>query len=128
YIGISYESKTTAAGLGIASLFNKGGKYTQPTPAAISAALASFSSSTPASGSQSLINTSAPTGYPIINYEYAVVQKKQPSAAEASPLKAFLSWTITTGSASKFLSAVTFQPLPANVTSIAKAQIASITS
>ncbi len=77
-------------------------------------------------GGQSLINTSAAGGYPIINYEYAVVQKKQPSAAQASALKAFLSWTLTTGSATSFLSAVNFEPLPANVLSIAKTQIASI--
>jgi phosphate transport system substrate-binding protein len=126
YIGISYQSKTTAANLGTASLLNKGGGYEQPTAASITAALATFSGSTPASGSQSLVNTTAAAGYPIINYEYAVVQKKQPSAAEASALKAFLTWTITTGSTSKYLSAVNFQPLPSNVSTIAKNQIASI--
>jgi phosphate transport system substrate-binding protein len=125
YIGISYQSKIT--GLGTASVLNKGGGFAQPTPAAISAALASFSTSTPANGSQSLINTTAAAGYPIINYEYAVVSKKQPTAAKASQLKAFLTWTITTGASTKFLSAVNFQPLPSNVASIAKAQIASIT-
>lgn len=126
YIGISYESKTQAAGLGEASLLNKGGGFAQPTAAAISAALASFSGSTPSSGSQPLINTPAANGYPIINYEYAVVQKKQPSGAEANALKAFLNWALTTGSTSKFLSAVNFQPLPANVASIAKTLVASI--
>ena len=128
YIGISYQSKTNAAKLGIASLLNKGGGYAQPTPAAISAALASFSNSTPASGSQPLINTSAATGFPIINYEYAVVQKKQPSAAEAASLKAFLTWAVTNGNASSFLTAVNFQALPANVVSISKTLISSISS
>jgi phosphate transport system substrate-binding protein len=126
YIGVSYQSKTTAAKLGIASLFNKGGGYTQPTAGTISSALASFSSSTPSSGSQALINTSAAGGYPIINYEYAIVQKKQPSAAEASALKAFLTWAITTGNGSSFLGPVNFQPLPSNVQSIAKTLISSI--
>jgi phosphate transport system substrate-binding protein len=127
YIGISYQTKTTAAALGTASLLNKGGAYAQPTATTIQAALATFSSSTPANGAQSLIDTTAAGGYPIINYEYAIVQKKQPSAAQASALKAFLTWTITTGSATSFLTAVNFQPLPSNVQSIAKAQIASIT-
>jgi phosphate transport system substrate-binding protein len=126
YIGISYEAKTQAAGLGQASLANKAGKFTQPTPKAISAALASFSGSTPASGSQSLINTSAPTGYPIINYEYAVVKKTQSSAAVASALKAFLNWTITTGSSDTFLGAVGFEPLPSNVKTIAQTLISGI--
>jgi phosphate transport system substrate-binding protein len=126
YIGISYLSKTSAAALGEASLSNKPGKYTQPTAGAINAALASFSGTTPTSGSQALINTSAPTGYPIINYEYAVVKKTQPNAATASALKAFLNWTLTTGASSKYLSAVNFQPLPANVTTIAKNLVSSI--
>ncbi|MGA2157477.1 MAG: phosphate ABC transporter substrate-binding protein PstS, partial [Bryobacteraceae bacterium] len=42
YIGISYLSKTSAAGLGEASLENKADKYTQPTSSTIGAALASF--------------------------------------------------------------------------------------
>ncbi len=127
YIGISYLSKTSAPpALGEASLSNKPGKFTQPTTGAINAALASFSGTTPASGSQALINTSAPTGYPIINYEYAVVKKTQPNAATASALKAFLNWTLTTGASSKYLSAVNFQPLPANVTTIAKNLVSSI--
>jgi phosphate transport system substrate-binding protein len=126
YIGISYAAKTQAAGLGQASLSNKAGKFTQPTPKAISAALASFSGSTPASGSQSLINTSAPTGYPIINYEYAVVKKTQSSAAVATALKAFLNWTITTGSSGTFLGAVGFEPLPSNVKTTAQTLISGI--
>jgi phosphate transport system substrate-binding protein len=126
YIGISYLSKTSAAGLGEASLANKAGKFTQPTTAAISAALASFSGSTPATGAQPLINTSAPTGYPVINYEYAVVKKTQSGTTTASALKAFLNWTLTTGASSKYLSAVGFEPLPANVTTIAKTLVSSI--
>jgi phosphate transport system substrate-binding protein len=126
YIGISYLAKTTAAGLGSASLANKAGKYTQATAKTINAALASFSGSTPTSGSQSLINTSAAKGYPIINYEYAVVKKTQSSAAVAAALKAFLKWTLTTGAGPTFLSAVGFQPLPASVKTIAENQIAAI--
>ncbi len=113
YIGISYLSKTSAAGLGEAALANKGGGYTQATSATISAALASFPS-VPASGAQSLINTSAPKGYPIINYEYAIVKKTQPSAAEATAVKAFLNWILTTGQTSTYLSSVMFEPLPSS--------------
>ena len=128
YIGISYLAKTQTAGLGAASLLNKGGKYTQATDASINAALATFSGSTPANGSQSLIDTTAPTGYPIINYEYAVVKTTQSSAAVASALKAFLTWTITTGSDAKTLATVGFEPLPSNVLTIAQNEIKSIKS
>jgi len=125
YLGISYLAKATAAGLGTASLGNKAGKFQQPTPAAMSAALASFPAP-PASGAESLIDTSAPTGYPIINYEYAIVKKAQPSAAEASAVKAFLKWVVTTGDTATYLSAAGFQPLPSSVQAISETLINSI--
>ena len=125
YIGNSYQAKITAAGLGAASLANKAGKFTQATPAAISAALASFPTA-PASGAESLINTSAPTGYGIINYEYAIVKKTQPSAAEASAIKAFLSWILTTGDSSKYLSATDGTPLPSTTLPVSQSLVSSL--
>jgi phosphate transport system substrate-binding protein len=125
YLGISYLAKATAASLGTASLANKAGKFQQPTSAAISAALASFPAP-PASGSESLINSSAAGGYPIVNYEYAVVKKTQPSKAEATAVAAFLKWVVTTGNTATYLSAVGFEPLPSNVQSIAQTLISSI--
>jgi phosphate transport system substrate-binding protein len=124
YIGISYLSQTAAAGLGQASLANKGGQFVAPTVATVNTALQSFSGSTPASGAQSLINGS--TGYPIINYEYAIVKTTQASTAEASAVKAFLTWGITSGSVAKYLTPVNFVALPGNVLTVAKALIAKI--
>jgi phosphate transport system substrate-binding protein len=118
YIGVSYLSETLKDGLGEASLANKGGQYSQPTGKSISAALATFSGKTPATGAQSLINGTA--GYPIINYEYAIVKSSQPSSAQASAVKKFLMWGITSGANSKYLTPVNFEPLPSNVATIAK--------
>jgi phosphate transport system substrate-binding protein len=125
YIGISYQTKTTAAGVGAASLANKAGSFVQPTSASITAALGSFPA-VPSTGAQSLINTSAAAGYPIINYEYAVVNKKQGSAAEATAVKAFLNWIITDGNATSYLSAVGFEPLPSGTASVSTSLINSI--
>ena len=127
YIGISYLAKTTAAKLGTASLANKAGKFAQPTAKTIDTALASFSAKTPANGSQSLINTSAAKGYPIINYEYVVVKKAQPSACHsrgAEGLPQVDGHHRQFGST--FLAPVGFEPLPSNVKTIAENQIASI--
>ena len=33
----------------------------------------------------------------IINYEYAIVKNKQPSAAEATAIQKFLTWIVTNG-------------------------------
>jgi phosphate transport system substrate-binding protein len=128
YIGISYASKVKAANLGTAALANKAGKFVSASSASINAALATFSGSTPKTGSQSLIDTTAAAGYPIINYEYAVVKTTQPNAATASALKAFLKWTLTTGASSTYLGPVGFEPLPSNVSTIAQAEVASISS
>jgi phosphate transport system substrate-binding protein len=125
YIGISYETKTQAAGVSQASLANKAGSFVQPTSASITAALGSFGS-VPSNGAQPLINTSAAAGYPIINYEYAVVNKHQGSAAEATAVKAFLNWIITQGDTSTYLSSVGFEPLPSGTVSVSKTLISSI--
>jgi phosphate transport system substrate-binding protein len=125
YIGISYLAKTQAATLGEASLSNGTGSFTQPTTASINAALSSFPAA-PASGAEPLINSKAAAGYPIINYEYAVVNKTQPSAAEATAIKAFLNWIVTTGNTSKYLSTVNFEPLPSATVTVATNLINSI--
>jgi phosphate transport system substrate-binding protein len=127
YIGVSYDAKTAAAGLASAALANKAGKYVQDTVPAVNAALASFPAA-PSSGAEALINTSAATGYPIINYEYAIVKKTQPSAAEAKAVKAFLSWILTSGDSAKNLGTVGFVALPSATLSKAQSLVSSIGS
>lgn len=124
YIGVSYRTQAQAAGLGEGELANKSGQYEPASPSEISAALATFDTKTPASGAQPLIYGTA--GYPDINYEYAIVKTTQPSSAEATAVKNFLTWGITTGSSTKYLTPVNFQPLPPHAAGIAKALIAKI--
>jgi phosphate transport system substrate-binding protein len=129
YIGISYLSKTQAAGLGTASLKNASGKFVQPTSASIAAAAAALTGKTPANESLSMINGPAPTGYPIVNYEYAIVQTKQPDGAKAEDIRAFLHWIVHTGQdPTTYLDPVDFQPLPASVVKLSDNQIAKIGS
>jgi len=128
YIGVSYLSKATAAGLGYASLKNKSGNYELPTQAAIGSAAASFASSTPANGAVSMIFGPASDGYPIVNYEYAIVPGTQPSALAAQATKAVLAWAIdpSGGSASTYLNAVNFVALPSAVVSLSTKLIAKV--
>ena len=120
---MSYLSQVTAGNLGEAALGNSSGQYLLPTAAAVDAALASFTN-TPAGEAISLINGSGPLAYPIINYEYAIVNTVQPSATKARDLQAFLYWAITSGTSQ--LSSVNFQPLPSSILTLSKAQIATI--
>jgi phosphate transport system substrate-binding protein len=126
YVGISYLSQALAGKLGEAELANASGQYEPPTAASMSAAAASFVSLLPANETISMINGPAPGGYPIVNYEYAIVRLDQPSAAGARDLQAFLHWAITTGNSPSFLGQVRFQPLPGAVVTLADAQIARI--
>jgi phosphate transport system substrate-binding protein len=126
YIGISYLTKALAAGLGEAQLANASGNFELPTASSISAAASSFVSLLPPNETISMINGPAASGYPIVNYEYAIVSSVQPSATRARDLQAFLHWAITSGNSAGFLDQVRFEPLPADVVTLADAQIASI--
>jgi phosphate transport system substrate-binding protein len=128
YEGISYLTQAQSAGLGEAELANAAGQYTLPDAATIQASLGSFVSLTPANETISMIDGPAAGGYPIVNYEYAVVSTRQPSAAKASALRAFLHWVITTGNGSSFLDQVGFQPLPTAVIELGEQQIQAIGS
>ncbi len=125
YVGIAYLDEATIAGLGEAELSNAAGRYLLPDPASISAAAASFVSLLPANETISMINGPATEGYPLVNYEYAIVSTRQRAAA-ARDVRSFLHWVITTGNAASFLGPVHFQPLPAEVAALADAQIARI--
>jgi phosphate transport system substrate-binding protein len=125
YIGISELTKATKAGLGTASLANKSGSYEAPTNSTIDSALSSFPAA-PASGAETLLDSSS--GYPIINYEYAIVQKTQPSTAEAAAIKKFLAWVIDTGDTATYLSAYGSVPLPAATETVATNLVNSIKS
>ncbi|HEY7948949.1 MAG TPA: phosphate ABC transporter substrate-binding protein PstS [Acidimicrobiales bacterium] len=129
YIGVSYQSQATAAGLGYAALKNKSGNFELPTQATAGAAAASFANSTPATGTISMIFGPATDGYPIVNYEYAIVPSKQPNAAAAQGTKAVLAWAIdpTGGNAPTYLDQVNFVALPSQVVSISTKLIAKVT-
>jgi phosphate transport system substrate-binding protein len=124
YIGISYASKVAADGLGQAALENAAGNYVLPTPDTISAAAAAVT--TPPDERVSMIFTSAPNAYPIVNYEYAIVDSNQQADAVAEAIRDFLTYAITEGNDSSYLNQVHFLPLPAPVEALSAAQIAKI--
>lgn len=129
YIGISYLAKTQAAGLGTASLSTAAGNFVQPTSASISSAANALTSKTPANEALSMINGPASDGYPIVNYEYAIVQTHQSNSTQAQDIRAFLHWIVHTGQdTTTYLDPVDFQPLPASVVQLSDAQIAKIGS
>jgi len=98
----------------------------QPTSASIAAA-AALTGKTPASDALSMINGPAANGYPIVNYEYAIVNTTQSSAIRAEDIRAFLHWIVHTGQdPAAYLRPVGFHPLPSSVIRRSDNQIAKI--
>jgi phosphate transport system substrate-binding protein len=128
YIGTSYLDQATQKGLGEAQLANASGNYLLPDAQSVSAEAAGFASQTPANQVVSLINGPAPDGYPIVNYEYAIVYANQKDPAVAQTIQAFLHWAVTDGNSPSFLDQFHFQPLPAAVAKLSDAQIAKISA
>ena len=128
YIGTSYLDQASQKGLGQAELANASGNYLLPNPQSIQAEAAGYAAQTPANEVISLINGPAPDGYPIVNYEYAVVYSGQKDPAVAQTMQAFLHWTVTDGNSPAFLDQFHFQPLPASVAKLSDAQIAKIST
>lgn len=128
YIGISYLTQALQAGLGYASLANPKGQYLVPTQQTISAEAAGFTKKTPANGTISMIYGNVNNGYPIVNYEYAIVATNQSSTSTAKNIRSFLEWSVNPkfGANSSYLSQVNFQPLPAKVEAQSLVQIKKI--
>ncbi len=128
YIGISFRNAIEQAKLGEAALENKDGKFVLAAPQTVNAAAANFVSNTPADERISLIFAPGPDSYPIINYEYAIVNAQQADAATANELRDFLSWAIspTGGNQPHYLDQVEFVALPESVSKLSTAQIARI--
>jgi len=128
YVGISYQTQALQAALGYAALQNAKGQYVLPTSSSIAAEAAFFVNKTPANGTISMIYGAANNGYPIINYEYAIVSNDQQSASTAKNIRSVLEWAINAkqGSDPSYLSQVAFQALPAKVVAQSVKQILGI--
>jgi len=128
YLGISWLETATKDGLDYAALQNKAGKFVLPAADTITAAVQASVGSTPPDERISLINAAGDNSYPIINFEYVLVNSHQPSAALASTLTELLTWGLDPngGAAKTFLDQVHFVALPAAVAALSRAQIAKI--
>ncbi len=126
YIGVSYAPQVMKAGLGVAMLKNADGKFVLPTPETIGAAASSVVTDTPTDERISFIFAPGPESYPIANYEYAIVNSKQPDGATAGAIQTMLNWAVTTGNSATYLDKVHFLPLPAAIQILSKTQIAKI--
>ena len=128
YVGISYQTQALGDGLTYAQLQNGKGQYELPTATTIAAEANGFAKKTPKTGSVSMISGKVAGGYPIVNYEYAIVQKKQSSATVAKDVRSLLEWCISPagGQTVTYLAQVNFRVLPTTVIASSYKQIKAI--
>lgn len=129
YVGISWLDTGSHEGLGYAALESKSGNFLLPTSANIKAAANAMVNQVPDDERISLVDSPGANSYPIINFEYAIINTKQPSDM-ASAMKKFLKWASSSsgGNSSKYLTPVHFLPLPASVEAKNQVQIDKIGS
>jgi phosphate transport system substrate-binding protein len=130
YIGISVESTALVDGLGEAELENQAGDFLQPNQTDVTAAVTAGAASVPANLAASLIYQSGAGSYPIVNFEYLVVNpSKITDTSTAEAIRTFIEWAIspTGGATSDNLAAVNFVPLPTNVVPLVNTALAQIT-
>jgi phosphate transport system substrate-binding protein len=127
YVGVSNYADIAKAGIGTAALKNYSGEFLLPTPATIEAAAASLGPRTPADERLTLVNAPGPNCYPLVNYEYAIVSSRQPSADVAAALRQFLLWATAPDEINeKYLEDEHFIALPAHIWVMSHDQIMMI--
>jgi len=128
YVGISFLSSVLGAGMTYASLLNGDHQYVLPSQATAAKEAAGYAKITPASGTISMINGRVKGGYPIVNYEYGIVNKNQSSTSTAKAVRSLLEWCINPklGNSPRFLNQVSFLPLPTKVAVASLKQIQKI--
>jgi phosphate transport system substrate-binding protein len=129
YIGVSYLAQAISDGLGNAALKNLAGNFVQLTTANVATAVNAQYASTPPNEKLSMVFGPGATSYPIVNYEYALVDQTQANPTLAADIQALL-WYATLpqyGQSAYFLNQVGFVPLPNSIAQLSWAQINSIT-
>jgi len=128
YIGVSFANEVRRAHLGTALLENRAGHFLLPTKTTVEAAAGQLINKTPKDERISLVFAPGAHSYPIINYEYAIVNDHQKNTETANAMRQFLMWTVNPrgGNARSFLRQVRFIALPARISALSRKQIAKI--
>jgi len=121
YLGIAYLPLARAEGVEYAAMENGSGNYETASLGTVEQEVSSYRT-IPKDGAISLIDSKAAKhGYPIVNFEYAIVLRRQTSPALAAAIQATLAWAMDAraGSAATYLGPVLFKPLTTNALAVA---------
>jgi phosphate transport system substrate-binding protein len=123
-VGYVDLSDAKAAGLSFASVKNASGNFVEPTVATATAAGQGVDVQN--NLVFSAINSRADASYPITYQTWIIVYAKQPDAAKAAALKAYIKYLLTDGQ--KLLPELDYAPLPDTLQNRTLAQLEAIVS
>ena len=123
-IGYVDYSTAKASGLTVASVKNKDGSFIAPSPESATAAVDSVALKPDLTFAA--VWQGGPNAYPITYQSWDLVNAKQPTAADAANLKAYLGYLL--GDGQKLLPQIGLAPLPSSLDQKAVAQLDKITS
>ncbi len=121
YVGVDYLPLAVAEKVGYAALENGSGNYETASVGTVDQEVASYKT-IPSDAAISIIDSkSAKHGYPIVNFEYAIVLRRQLSLTDAAAIQKTLAWAMDPryGASSKFLGPVLFKALPTGALNVA---------
>jgi len=103
---------------------NRSGKYVEPTIDGTSAATASYLDALKKDLRTSVVDTSAPDGYPICGCTYVLLSKTPKDLAKSKALVDFLKWVLTEGQDQA--KALQYAPLPKEVSALDEAALSGV--
>ena len=121
-IGYVDYADAKAASLSFASIKNSSGNYIAPSPESASAAGSQIDVA--ANLTFHAVDSPAPQAYPITYQSWVLVIQAQSNSNNAAMLKAYITYLL--GDGQQLLSGLGYAPLPANILSMAQAQIPKI--
>ena len=121
-VGYVDYADAKASGLAFASIKNKDGQYVAPSTTSASAA-ASQATVKP-DLTFSAIWAPGADSYPITAQSWVLVYQTQPNANDAKMLQAYIGYLV--GDGQQLLTNLGYAPLPANIDSMAKADLSKI--
>jgi phosphate transport system substrate-binding protein len=125
-IGYVDYATAKASGLSFASVKNSSGAYIAPSPSSASAAA---DGATVASNLTFAAAWAAgASSYPITYQSWDLVYAQQPSASDASLLKAYLGYLLSPTGGQQLLGNLGYAPLPSSLDQKAVAQLSQITA
>jgi phosphate transport system substrate-binding protein len=123
-IGYVDYADAKASALTTASVKNSAGSYVAPSPA--SASISAAGVTVAPNLTFHAVDGSGAGAYPITYQSWVLVYETQSSSNDAAMLKAYLGYLL--GAGQKTLTSLGYAPLPANIDSMAVAQLSKITS